>query len=326
MKKLLIYGMGTGAKNFVKAIDNTKFIINGITDSFVVKDQINKNFFTSIPIYLFEKWISLESDYIILCVPVEFEITIKNKISFMGIHKSKIYTVLEFYKMIYYSNYENKHNNMMKNNQLYNFFMEGNHTKISKWFHYFDIYETFFKNYKNKNIVMCEVGVCKGGSTQMWKNYFGSNATIIGIDINEECKQYEYDNIKIEIGSQDNPEFWKYIKEKYPKIDLFLDDGGHTMQQQIITFENMFSHISDEGIYICEDCHTSYWEEFGGGYKTNSFLEYTKNFVDEINAYHSHNDALNVNYNTRHMIGLHYYDSMVIIEKGNVLPPFSISK
>ncbi|MDZ7817326.1 MAG: hypothetical protein U5K55_01380 [Aliarcobacter sp.] len=39
------------------------------------------------------------------------------------------------------------------------------------------------------------------------------------------------------------------------------------MKQQINTFEELFDHIDKNGIYLCEDIHTSYLEEYGGGYK-----------------------------------------------------------
>lgn len=43
------------------------------------------------------------------------------------------------------------------------------------------------------------------------------------------------------------------FKEKYPCVDILLDDGGHTMNQQITTFREMFPHIQDGGLYMCED-------------------------------------------------------------------------
>lgn len=38
------------------------------------------------------------------------------------------------------------------------------------------------------------------------------------------------------------------------------------MRQQIITFEEMYDFVKDDGVYLCEDLHTSYWKSFGGGY------------------------------------------------------------
>ena len=150
-------------------------------------------------------------------------------------------------------------------NDLFKFFVEKNHRLIHKWLHYFPIYDKWFKDFRGTDLVFVEIGVNQGGSLQMWKNYFGKDAKIIGIDIDERCKQLEEDQITVEIGSQEDIEFLKNFKQRYPRVDILLDDGGHTMNQQITTFMQMFPHIKDGGVYMCEDCHTSYWSEIYGG-------------------------------------------------------------
>jgi hypothetical protein len=76
----------------------------------------------------------------------------------------------------------------------------------------------------------------------------------------------------------------------------------------------MFSHIKNDGIYLCEDCHTSYWPSFGGGYKRKgTFIEYSKNFIDQINAYHIR--LLKLNDVTHYVNSITYYDSVIVIKK-----------
>ena len=89
------------------------------------------------------------------------------------------------------------------------------------------------------------------------------------------------------------------------------------MNKQITSFEEMYEHIKDEGLYLCEDVYTSYWTNFGGGYKNpNSFIEYTKNLIDHLNAYWaSEDDDLYPNNFTDNTYSIHYYDGIVIIEK-----------
>lgn len=154
------------------------------------------------------------------------------------------------------------------NSDLFKFWTQREHRNIHKWTHYFPIYEQWFKDFRETNLVFVEIGVFNGGSLQMWKNYFGKKAKIVGIDIDERCKNFEEEQVTVEIGSQEDITFWDKFKKKYPRVDILLDDGGHTMNQQIVTFNKMFPHIRDGGVYMCEDCHTSYWEEFsGGGYE-----------------------------------------------------------
>lgn len=208
--------------------------------------------------------------------------------------------------------------------QFQNYFENNKSNAINKWIHYFDIYDFWFKKYKNKPIVILEIGVYQGGSLNMWRDYFGDEAKIFAIDINPLCKQFEAINTKIFIGSQENKEFLKFVKSQVPKFDILIDDGGHTMKQQIVSFEELYDHIKDDGIYLCEDLHTSYWKNYGGGYKNpNSFIEYSKNFIDSINAWHSGDRELKINKLTKSTYGLHYYDSVLVLEKKLIKTPIS---
>jgi hypothetical protein len=200
--------------------------------------------------------------------------------------------------------------------ELEKFFFENKGRVIAKWHHYFDIYERYFEKYRDKEVIILEIGVSHGGSVQMWKNYFGSKAKIYGIDINPNCKQIEEENIHIFIGSQEDREFLRKVKSEIPKLDILIDDGGHTMKQQIVSFEELFDHIKEDGIYLCEDNHTSYWKEYGGGFqKKRSFIEYTKNWIDKMHAWYSETAALKVDDFTKSIFSICYYDSIVVIEK-----------
>lgn len=211
---------------------------------------------------------------------------------------------------------------MSNMNELEEYFRNNNDKLINKWMHYFDVYDRHFRRFKGKEIVVLEIGVFQGGSLQMWKNYFGDKAKIYGVDINPHCKELEEENVEIFIGSQSDRNFLRKVKQSIPPIDILIDDGGHTMLQQIITFEELFGHVKDEGVYLCEDLHTSYQVFYGGGHKRNgTFIEYSKNFIDYINAHHSEQRGLKVNEFTRSVNSLHYYDSILVVEKHKMQPP-----
>lgn len=173
-------------------------------------------------------------------------------------------------------------------NDLERFYFGKSHRLINKWLYYFEIYERLFSKYRNKKIKMLEIGVFKGGSLQMWKDYFGKDATIVGLDINPECKFFEEEGIHIEIGSQEDRAFLKSLLDKYGQFDIILDDGGHTMKQQIISFEVLYPGVKWGGVYLCEDCHTSYWRNsyYGGFRRKGTFIEFMKKRVDDLNAQH----------------------------------------
>jgi hypothetical protein len=147
---------------------------------------------------------------------------------------------------------------------------------------YFDVYDKIFSSYQNRDITFVEVGVLNGGSLFMWKKFFGPKARIIGIDLNPRAKKWEKEGFEIHIGNQSDPDFWRKFTSEVGLIDVFLDDGGHTYEQQIITSECVLDGISDGGILVVEDTHTSYMEGFGD--QDFSFIKYAKLWIDIINS------------------------------------------
>jgi 23S rRNA U2552 (ribose-2'-O)-methylase RlmE/FtsJ len=208
-------------------------------------------------------------------------------------------------------------------NDLEKYFTENPGRLINKWKHYFEIYDRHLSRFRDTDVCVVEFGVFQGGSLQMWKHYFGPRARIYGIDINPNCRKVAEEQIEIIIGDQEDRSFLRSLKDKIPRIDILVDDGGHTMTQQINTFEELFPHVDRNGVYLCEDTHTSYWPEWGGGYqKPDTFVEYSKHFIDYLNAWHSKNtDELAVSDFTRSTHALHFYDSLLVIEKRPVEPP-----
>lgn len=310
--KIVLYGRGYQAKNLIE-VANKNYAILAVTDSFVEKTE-KEDCFLGIKVISIQDICKYEYDYVIICTLKENEL-IKERLTIGGVSDDRIMGLKDFYIMLYQECYQNS--------ELWDFYINHDHRSMNKMLHYFNVYEQWLEKFRNREVVMVEIGVAEGGSLQMWKNYFGPQATIVGIDINPKCKELEEEQIHVEIGSQEDVQFWTDIKNKYPKIDILLDDGGHTMTQQIVTFEEMFSHIQNGGIYICEDLHTSYWENYGGGLKkSDTYIEYSKNFIDDINAYHI--SGKESNYNTQNMAGVHYYDSMIVIEKDKrISRPFS---
>ncbi len=196
------------------------------------------------------------------------------------------------------------------------YFRKNDKRLIHKWAHYFDIYNRHFARFRDKEIVILEIGVSQGCSLQMWKDYFGPKAKIYGIDVNPQCKQLEEDNIKIFIGSQSDRAFLQEVKRSIPMVDILIDDGGHTMRQQIVSYEELFDHVKDQGVYLCEDLHTSYWIEYGGGHKRQgTFIEYSKNFIDQLNAHHSDQMGFGPSSFTQSVDSIHFYDSILVVEK-----------
>ncbi len=148
---------------------------------------------------------------------------------------------------------------------------------------YFQVYEEMFNKYVGKKITFVEIGVLQGGSLFMWKEYFGKDARIIGIDLHPNAKELEKHGFEIYIGSQSDKNFWKNFYSKVGKIDILLDDGGHVNDQQIITLAESVNNINDDGIIVTEDVCTSYFKKFGNPSKY-SFINYSKYLIDVVNS------------------------------------------
>tara|TARA_Y100000741_G_C18149601_1_gene516631 strand:+ start:52 stop:852 length:801 start_codon:yes stop_codon:yes gene_type:complete len=149
---------------------------------------------------------------------------------------------------------------------------------------YFQIYDDLFKKYKNKKIIFVDIGVFSGGSLFMWRDFFGKKAKIIGIDLNPDAKRFEKYGFKIFIGDQSNVNFWKKFFSKIGKVDIVLDDGGHTNYQQIITTNCCIPNIKNNGIFVVEDVHTSYIKNKWYNPSKFSYINYCKKIIDDINS------------------------------------------
>ena len=216
-------------------------------------------------------------------------------------------------------------------NDLKKYFENNNKKNIHKWLHYFDIYEENFSKYRNKKITVLEIGVFRGGSLSMWQKYFGLQAKIIGIDINPECKEFERENIKIYIGDQTNEDFLHSVLIDNDKPDIIIDDGGHTSNQQISSFNFLYKELKYEGIYLVEDTHTSYDLRFQDRSDQLTFIEYAKYLSDEINDWYRVNDyrvyknkidEANVSYWAKNIHKISFYNSIVVFEKKESQIPF----
>ncbi len=142
------------------------------------------------------------------------------------------------------------------------------------------------------------------------------------------CAKLEEElGVTIFIGNQGDVKFWNKLKPQLPVFDIVLDDGGHRMHEQLITFSALFpGHIHpDGGIFLCEDLHTSYWSFWGGGYlKKGTFIEHMKELVDDLNAHHSHDPAHKITAVTKSAHSITFYDSIVVLERRPMTPPVDI--
>lgn len=188
---------------------------------------------------------------------------------------------------------------------------------VHKWNHYFELYRRYFSKFKDKDIRLLEIGVSGGGSLRMWRNYFGKNSLIVGMDIDERCSEHSGQNIEIVIGNQNNKEDIDKIIQKYGNFDIIIDDGSHVNEHVINCFKWLFPILNDGGVYFIEDTHTSYWESgYNGGFReSHTMVEFTKTLIDHLTAYHFDNPDTEDKYYTNTVSGIYYHDSVIVFDK-----------
>jgi hypothetical protein len=144
-------------------------------------------------------------------------------------------------------------------------------TDKNTYFHnYTRQYDSLLEKFRDKPIKYLEIGVFNGGSIKAFRETFSNATCILGLDIDNRCKQYEdnKNNIFVEIGDATDANFINKIINKYGSFDIILDDGSHINKHVIESFELLFPLLNDNGLYIVEDTIC---------YKSNSHLVITYN-------------------------------------------------
>jgi hypothetical protein len=187
---------------------------------------------------------------------------------------------------------------------------------------YYNAYTHMFSTFNNLDkLTILEIGVRGGGGLYTLKEHF-PNATVIGLDIDVKCKQWEdiNENVHVRIGDQSNHDVLQTIINEFTTFDIVIDDGSHICSHQIKSFEFLFAKLNPGGMYIIEDLHTSYWKDFLN--VTPSAIEYFK----DLSMIPTKRWACSINRSVVEPIqalneiecnidSVHFYDSICFINK-----------
>jgi hypothetical protein len=189
---------------------------------------------------------------------------------------------------------------------------------VTKWTNYFPVYERHFAPYVGKSPLIFEIGVYKGGSLQLWKRYFGPRARIVGIDIDPSCKALEEEQISVRIGNQADQRFLQSVVDEFGAPDIVIDDGSHRSHDMKASFDLLFPAMKSSAVYVVEDLHANYWSSFGGGlYKPSTFIERTKELIDEMHAERTRG-ALPATEYTSTIESITVYESIFVFTKNQI--------
>ena len=220
---------------------------------------------------------------------------------------------------------------------LYELFLSCKRGDVHKWHHYFDIYERHLSRFRGTDFRFLEIGVYRGGSLRMWREYFGPKALIVGLDRDPSCQRFNGEHGHVRIGDQADPAFLRSVLDEFGPFDAVLDDGGHTASQQIVSLETLYPEVKSDGVYLCEDTHTSYWKNFQDAPEHGSFTKLaltaanslTRNLHADPKSFRRYakqpgqregNIAVPLLSGVTHSVS--FYDSIVVFEKRPKFEPW----
>ena len=158
--------------------------------------------------------------------------------------------------------------------------------KVSdKWSSYLPYYDALFEKYRTQKLSLLEIGVQNGGSLETWKTFFADANVLIGCDIDERCANLRYEDPRVHVivGDANQPETHERITAICKDFDIVIDDGSHLSNDILNSFLIYFPLVKPGGLFIVEDAHTLYLNDWGGGV-LNEFSAYYffKKLVDVI--------------------------------------------
>ena len=162
--------------------------------------------------------------------------------------------------------------------------------KISdKWEIYLDVYQRVFGKYVDRPINLFEIGIQNGGSLEIWAKHFPRAQHLVGCDIDPNCALLRYADprIAVVVSNANSDSAEAQIAQYSATFDIIIDDGSHVSGDIIRSFARYFPRLAEDGVFIAEDLHCSYWREFDGGlFDPFSSIAFFKRLVDVTNHEH----------------------------------------
>ncbi len=133
--------------------------------------------------------------------------------------------------------------------------------------HYLRNYEEYFRPLLGRDVRLLELGVLKGGSLLLWRDYF-ERGLVAGLDLNPVEIDDPTGRIRLYRGGQQDTELLDRIaRECAPDgFDVIIDDCAHVGHLARLSFWHLFErHLKPGGLYVIEDWGTGYWDFWPDG-------------------------------------------------------------
>ena len=144
-------------------------------------------------------------------------------------------------------------------------------------------YDSLFKNNKNDELNIAEIGILEGSSILMWREYF-KNSKIYGFEYDDNLIQkflnnQDTTNIKIsKIDVTNEESIFHSFNDLALMYDIIIEDSTHNFFDQIRVIHNTYKYLKPGGIMIIEDVYKNYNE--------NAYMELLEPILDKFEKYY----------------------------------------
>jgi SAM-dependent methyltransferase len=132
---------------------------------------------------------------------------------------------------------------------------------------YLNNYENHFGHMADRPIRLLELGVHKGGSLLMWKDYF-TRGEIAGLDVKPVEVEDKSGRIRVYAGDQRDTQLLDRIGRQCAPdgFDIVIDDASHIAAFTKVSFWHLFEHhLKPGGVFVIEDWRVGYWDAWPDG-------------------------------------------------------------
>lgn len=144
-------------------------------------------------------------------------------------------------------------------------------------------YHSIFRDKRQANLNVAELGILYGSSLLMWKDYF-ENAVIYGFDNSLEFiksfkNSYNNDRVHLkQIDVKNKANIVKVFHSLGVQFDLIIDDSTHLFEDQVNVIESVYPFLKPGGMLIVEDIFKHYNE--------NDYIDHLKHILHKFQDYY----------------------------------------
>lgn len=138
---------------------------------------------------------------------------------------------------------------------------------------------------------VCEVGVYRGGSLEMWQALF-PDGIVVGVDIDHTSTWP--DGTYIVVSSQTDKQLPVQLTHISPQFDLIVEDASHEGSASRITWELLWPMVAPGGWYVLEDWQVGFRDWNGPGPQRPSMFDTAVSFLQQLST--SDGDVAEITY------------------------------